>query len=158
MSAKLSLPRFSAKAQAALGWTLAVLALTAGYVGYGWPGVVLALTVVVFWLLLQFSQALRTLRIASQRPVGMVPSAVMLNARLHAGMRLPQVLRLTLSLGRRVSEEPEVWAWADDSGDEVQVQLQGARVASWALHRTSGDAYTEAEPQAEPQAAPQPGT
>ena len=126
--------------------------------GYGWPGVVLALTVVVFWLLLQFSQVLRTLRIASQRPVGMVPSAVMLNARLHAGMRLPQVLRLTLSLGRKVSEEPEVWAWADDSGDEVQVQLQGARVASWALHRTSGDAYTEAEPQAEPQAAPQPGT
>jgi len=154
MSAKLSLPRFSAKAQAALGWTLAVLALTAGYVGYGWPGVVLALTVVVFWLLLQFSQALRTLRIASQRPVGMVPSAVMLNARLHAGMRLPQVLRLTLSLGRKVSEEPEVWAWADDSGDEVQLQMQGGRVELWALHRARADADRQADTQADPE----PGT
>ncbi len=142
MFAKPSLPRFSAKAQAALGWTLAVAALAAGYVSYGWPGVALALTVVVFWLLLQFSQALRTLRIASQRPVGRVPSAVMLHARLDAGMRLPQVLRLTLSLGRRVSEEPEVWAWADDNDDEVHVQLQGGRVAQWSLHRAAAPAGT----------------
>jgi hypothetical protein len=147
MSAKPSLPRFSAKAQAALGWALAVAALAAGYVSYGWPGVALALTVVVFWLLLQFSQALRTLRIASQRPVGKVPSAVMLNARLDVGMRLPKVLRLTLSLGRKVREAPdgdETWAWADDNGDEVHVELQGGRVARWALHRAQaeGDAGT----------------
>ena len=142
MSAKPSSPlpstRFSAKAQAALGWALAAAALAAGYVSYGWPGVALALTVVVFWLLLQFSQAVRTLRVASQRPVGKVPSAVMLHARLHAGMRLPQVLRLTLSLGRKVLEEPagpETWAWADDNGDEVQVQLQGGRVTQWSLQR-----------------------
>jgi len=86
----------------------------------------------------------------------------MLNARLHAGMRLPQVLRLTLSLGRKVSEEPEVWAWADDSGDEVQVQLQHSRVELWALHRARSDSdtqpETQAEPQADPQADPQPGT
>jgi hypothetical protein len=147
MSAKLSLPRFSAKAQAALGWSLAVAALAAGYVGYGWPGVALALTVVVFWLLLQFSQALRTLRIASQRPVGMVPSAVMLNARLDQGMRLPQVLRLTLSLGRRVGEEAgatEIWAWADEGGSEVHVHLQGGRVVQWALHRADTEAQAEA--------------
>ena len=120
-------------------------ALAAGYVSYGWPGVALALTGVGFWLLLQFGQALRTLRIASQRPVGTVPNAVMLNARLDAGMRLPQVLRLTLSLGRRVGEEPEgreIWAWADDNGDEVRVQLQGGRVAQWALHRASAEAGT----------------
>ena len=151
MFAKPSSPRFSAKAQAALGWTLAALAVTAGYVGYGWPGVLLALTVVVFWLLLQFSQALRTLRIASQRPVGKVPSAVMLNAKLHAGMRLPQVLRLTLSLGRKLSDEPEVWAWADDSGDEVHVQLQAGRVAQWALHRGIGDTGPEVDARTEPQ-------
>ena len=62
-------------------------ALAAGYVGYGWPGVVLALTVVVFWLLLQFSRALRTLRNAASGPVGQVASAVMLHSRLKAGMR-----------------------------------------------------------------------
>ncbi len=158
MSAKLSFQRFSAKAQTALGWTLAALAVTAGYVGYGWPGVMLALTVVVFWLLLQFSQALRTLRIASQRPVGKVPSAVMLNAKLHAGMRLPQVLRLTLSLGRKLSDEPEVWAWADDEGSEVHVQLQGSRVAQWALHRGRADIDPEVDQAAAPRTEPQPGT
>ena len=121
-----------------VGWGLAVLAVAAGWVGYGWPGLALAVTVLVFWLLLQFSQAVRTLRIASQRPVGKVPSAVMLHARLHAGMRLPQVLRLTLSLGHKVFEEPagpETWAWADDNGDEVQVQLKDGCVAHWSLHR-----------------------
>ena len=137
--------RFSAKAQAALGWTLAAAALVGGYVSYGVPGVALALTVVVFWLLLQFSQAVRTLRIASQRPVGMVPSAVMLNARLDVGLRLPKVLRLTMSLGRPVSDEPEVWAWADEAGDEVQVTLHGGRVAHWQLHRAATQAETQAE-------------
>jgi hypothetical protein len=47
---------------ALVGWALAVAAVAAGYVGYGWPGVVLAVTVVVFWLLLQFSRALRVMR------------------------------------------------------------------------------------------------
>ena len=145
MSAKPSSPRFSAKAQAALGWALALAAVVGGWLSYGGPGVALALTVIVFWLLLQFSQALRTLRIASQRPVGLVPSAVMLNAKLHAGMRLPQVLRLTLSLGRPVQPESggtEVWAWADDTGDEVQVTLHGGRVTQWQLRRVAAQSDT----------------
>ncbi|RVU49591.1 hypothetical protein [Rubrivivax rivuli] len=145
MSAKPSSPRFSAKAQAALGWALALAAVVGGWLSYGGPGVLLALTVIVFWLLLQFSQALRTLRIASQRPVGVVPSAVMLNAKLHAGMRLPQVLRLTLSLGRPVQAESggtEVWAWADETGDEVQVTLHGGRVTQWQLQRVAARSDT----------------
>ena len=36
-----------------LGWGLAVAAVAAGYVGYGWQGVVLAVTVASFWLMLQ---------------------------------------------------------------------------------------------------------
>ena len=118
-----------------------------GWWAYGAAGVALAITVVVFWLLLQFSQAMRTLRIASQRPVGLVPSAVMLNARLHAGLRLPQVLRLTLSLGRRVSGTPgeaEVWAWADEAGNEVQGTMVAGRLQQWQLQR----AEAPAEPQA----------
>ena len=63
-----------------IGWVLAAVAVALGYAGYGWPGVLLALGVVVFWLLLQFSRALRVLRAASQRPVGTVPNAVMLQA------------------------------------------------------------------------------
>lgn len=118
-----------------IGWALAAAALAAGYVGYGWRGVVLALSVVVFWLLLQFSRSVRALRDATGRPVGNVASAVMLHARLHAGMRLPEVLKLTRSLGRHVSDEPETWAWADAGGDEVQVVLTAGRVSAWDLKR-----------------------
>jgi hypothetical protein len=55
-----------------VGWGLAVLAVAAGWLGWGWRGVVLAVTVVVFWLLLQFSRTLRVLRAAGQRPVGTI--------------------------------------------------------------------------------------
>ncbi len=122
-----------------LGWGLVVAAVAAGYARYGWKGVALALTVVFFWLLLQFNRSLRVLRIASARPVGTVPNAVMLNARLNEGMRLPDVLKLTRSLGRRVAEEPETWGWADAGGDEVVVQLEGGRVSRWALKRKPAD-------------------
>ena len=120
---------------AALGWALAVVAVATGYAGYGWPGVLLALGVVVFWLLLQFSQSLRVLRLAAQRPVGTVPNALMLHSRLRASLRLPQVLALTRSLGRRVAEDPETWAWRDEAGDEVQVELHQGRVTAWRLLR-----------------------
>ena len=124
-----------------LGWALAVVAVAVGYAGHGWPGVLLALGVVVFWLLLQFSRALRVLRQASARPVGTVPNAVMLHSRLRAGLRLPQVLALTHSLGRRVADDPETFSWLDEGGDEVRVELRAGRVSRWRLLR-GGDATT----------------
>ncbi len=121
---------------AKLGWGLALAAFVVGYAGYGWRGVALALTVVVFWLLLQFSRSVRVLRDAAGRPVGSVDNAVMLHAKLHEGMRLPQVLKLTRSLGTKLADEPnEVFAWADAGGDSVQVQLREGRLATWTLHR-----------------------
>ena len=119
----------------ALGWALAAMAVAVGWIGYGWRGVVLAVTVIVFWLLLQFSRALRVLRTAAGRPIGQVPNAVMLHARLHTGMRLPEVLKITRSLGRKVTDDPETWAWADAGGDEVRVELRDGRVSAWALQR-----------------------
>ena len=127
----------------ALGWALAVAAIAAGSVGYGWPGVVLAITVIVFWLLLQFSRALRVMRAAAGRPMGHVNSAVMLQSRLHDGMLLAQVMKLTGSFGVRRSEvgvEPEVFAWADSSGDEVVVELRGGKVRGWRLQRGAAGA------------------
>jgi hypothetical protein len=129
---------------AALGWALAVLAVAAGYVGYGWPGVVLAITVVVFWLLLQFSRSVRALRDASGRPVGSVDNAVMLQARVQPGMRLVDVLKLTRSLGRRVAEptpgQPvEAFVWRDGAGDEVRVELRGGKVSGVTLTRAGTD-------------------
>ena len=71
-----------------VGWGLATLGIAAGYVGWGWPGVVLGITVLVFWLLLQFSRSLRVLKQAAGAPVGHVGSAVMLQSKLTAGMTL----------------------------------------------------------------------
>jgi hypothetical protein len=118
-----------------VGWALAAAALLAGWFSYGWRGIVLALSVIVFWLLLQFSRTLRVLRGAAQRPVGTVDNAVMLHARLDTRMRLIDVLRLTGSLGRRLGETPERWAWVDGAGDEVEIEFVAGRCASWQLKR-----------------------
>ncbi len=118
-----------------MGWSLAATALVAGYASYGWRGVVLALSVVVFWLLLQFSRALRVMRLAAAAPVGMVPSAVMLHAQLGAGLRLMDIIKLTRSLGRKVRDEPETFAWRDESGAEVEIEFADGRCARWQLKR-----------------------
>ncbi len=120
---------------ARLGWALAVLATATGYWAYGWRGVLLALTVVVFWLLLQFSRALRVMRQAAQAPVGLVPSAVMLHSKLGKGMRLMDVVAISLSLGQKVCDEPETFAWRDESGAHVEVEFIGGRCLRWRLNR-----------------------
>jgi hypothetical protein len=120
---------------ALLGWALAVAAVVLGFLSWGWPGVLLALTVVVFWLLLQFSRALRAMREASGRPVGEVASAVMLNARLHRGMRLTQVITKTRSLGRKLADDPETFGWTDANGDSVRVEFTAGRCSAQALQR-----------------------
>lgn len=117
------------------GWTLAVLAVAAGYVGFGWPGVVLAVTVVIFWLLLQFSRALRVMRQAAGRPMGQVDNAVMLHSRLQDGMTLPQIMKLTQSFGLKRGDDPESFAWRDAGGDEVVVEMKEGRLGAWRLQR-----------------------
>ncbi len=116
-------------------WALAVLAVAAGFALHGWKGVVLALTMIVFWLLLQFGRSLRVMQRAGRRPVGTVDSAVMLHSRLERGMTLMQILGLTGSLGRRQSETPERWVWADPAGASVTLTLVDARLAHWELQR-----------------------
>lgn len=133
---------------AALGWALALAALAAGYVGYGWPGVALALSVVVFWMLLQFSRALRAMREATGRPVGCVDNAVMLHARLRTGLRLVDIMKITRSLGQPVSgnklQDPEVYVWTDEAGDSVRVELSAAKVSAWVLQRADASPETPA--------------
>ena len=118
-----------------VGWGLAVLGIAAGYVGWGWPGVVLGITVLVFWLLLQFSRSLRVLKQAAGNPVGHVDSAVMLHSKLKTGMTLSQVLLLTRSLGTRLAESPERWVWADPGGARVCLEFDGGKLQSWTLTR-----------------------
>jgi hypothetical protein len=120
---------------AVIGWVLAAAALVVGWLAYGWRGLVLALSVIAFWLLLQWSRSLRALRNAAQSPVGHVDNAVMFNAKLHDGMRLPQVIALTRSLGRKVSDEAEVYVWRDGGADEVELVFEAGRCTRWQLRR-----------------------
>lgn len=122
-----------------VGWGLAVIAVAVGYAGYGWPGVVLAVTVIVFWLLLQFSRALRVMRQAAARPIGAIDNAVMLHARLRPGLRLLDILPLTRSLGQKVADDPETFVWTDAGGDRVRVQLRGGRTTAVMLERAATD-------------------
>jgi uncharacterized protein (DUF58 family) len=118
-----------------VGWALAFVALVAGWFSYGWPGIALAFSVIVFWLLIQFNRSVRVMRDASESPVGHVPSAVMLHSKLNVGQPMLQIVRMTKSLGRRVSESPEIWSWTDDSGAEVRITFDKGVCASWTLDR-----------------------
>jgi hypothetical protein len=130
----------------AIGWALAAAALVAGWLAYGWRGLVLALSVIAFWLLLQFSRSLRVLRHAAQSPLGHVDSAAMFNAKLNVGLRLPDVIAMTRSLGRKVSatvgDGPEVFAWRDVGGDEVEATFVNGRCTHWQLRRDGAAAVT----------------
>jgi Flp pilus assembly protein TadB len=120
---------------AGIGWLLAVLSIALGYAVYGWPGVALAVTAMVFWLLLQFSRAMRVMRVAGQAPIGIVPSAVMVQARLREGLRLMDIIVITRSLGEKIAETPETYRWRDNSGAAVEVELVGGRCRAWRFTR-----------------------
>jgi hypothetical protein len=121
-----------------IGWGLAAAALIGGFFAWGWPGAVLGFTLVVFWLLLQFSRSLRVLKNAAGAPVGHVDSAVMLHSKLKAGMTLMQVLVLTRSLGTRLAKTPERWGWADPGGARVSLEFDSGKLQSWQLTREDG--------------------
>jgi hypothetical protein len=129
-----------------IAWGLAAAAIAAGYWGWGWPGVVLGVTVVVFWLLLQFSRSLRVLKNAGSAPVGRIDSAVMLHSQLQSGMRLMQVVQLTRSLGRKVGDAPERWAWADTGGAMVTLAFEQGRLVSWDLARAAESSVGDGPP------------
>jgi hypothetical protein len=120
---------------AVVGWALAAAAVVVGWFSYGWRGLVLAVTVISFWLLLQFSRTVRLLRRAGAAPVGHVASAVMFNAQVRRGMRLADAIALTGSLGRKLPEDPETFAWRDGGDDEVTVVFDRGRCTRWELRR-----------------------
>jgi hypothetical protein len=127
---------------ALIAWGLALAALAAAWFSYGAAGLALAGAVIVFWLLLHYGRVLRALRVAGQRPVGRVPSAVMFNARLHAGMTMLQVIGLSRSLGRKQADADDIWAWEDAEGSRVTLEFApNGKLQRWTLDRP-----TPAEP------------
>ena len=129
-----------------VGWALAAVAIAIGYLQWGWQGVVLAVTMIVFWLLLQFSRALRVLRTAGAAPVGQVPNAVMLHAKLQRGQRLPLILGFTKSLGKKVADNPETFEWRDGGGDAVRIELRDGKLDRWTLQRAADAANAAPDP------------
>ena len=116
----------------------AVALLAMGYHWYGWPGVAGAAGALVMWMLLHFTRMLQVLRRAANRPKGHVDSSVMLNARLHPGLSLMQVVALTRSLGELRSpanEQPEVFRWTDTGHSFVECEFLGGKLISWHLDR-----------------------
>ena len=124
-----------------LGWALAALAFAAGWWVYGWRGLLMVATVTVFWLLLQFSRALRVMKSAADSPVGHVASAVMFQSRLKPGLTMMQVVGTAKSLGRKLDASGDVWRWADDGGNQVEVVFENGSCQRWQLLRAA-----EAEP------------
>jgi hypothetical protein len=118
-----------------LGWGLAGLLLVLAWQGYGWRGVIVAATAVVFWLLLQFNRALRVMKNAGSAPVGHVDSVVMLHAKLQPRMTMLQVVGLTRSLGRRLDAGDDVWAWQDASASRVVLHFERGRLVRFELER-----------------------
>jgi hypothetical protein len=113
-------------------------AIVAGWWFYGWQGLVLAITLIVFWMVLQFRRVTRALEIAARRPVGLVDSVVMAQARLDTGLQMADVLRITGSLGVQQGQRDE-WLWRDEAGNELQVTLRRGIVIRWAVARADAE-------------------
>ena len=109
---------------------------------YGWKGVVVVVSVLMFGILLHFSRMMHVLKRAANRPIGYVDSAVMLNAKLKPGATLLHAVALTRSLGLLTSikgEQPEVFEWKDGSESVVTCTFVGGKLAHHSLVRPGAD-------------------
>ena len=109
-----------------------------GYLAYGWAGVAAVAGGGLMWALLHFTRLMNVMRKAANRPIGYVGSAVMLNARLSAGVNLMHVVAMTQALGEQLSAsgaEPEVYRWTDGTQSHVTCEFRQGKLASWSLFR-----------------------
>ena len=118
-----------------IGAGLALLALILGGALLGWQGAIFAMTGIVFWLLLQMSRLMRLMKVAGAAPIGSVGNSVMLASKLHAGMKLVDLITLTGSLGAK--QAPETFIWRDAGGDTVEVKLVKGKLVEWRLVRAA---------------------
>ena len=115
-----------------------IVFVAAAWHEYKWPGVAVATGAVVMWILLHFTRMVTVLSRASNRPVGHVDSAVMLNVKLREGVNLMHVIAMTKSLGVRLSEEnaqPEIFKWTDPGDSFVICTFKGGNLQSWDMTR-----------------------
>jgi hypothetical protein len=104
------------------------------------------------WLLLHFTRMMQVLKRATNRPIGYVDSAVMLNAKLKPGVTLLHVVAMTKALGELKSvknEQPELFKWTDGTESHVTCEFKGGKLVKWELVRP-------VEPTAQPVESPEP--
>ena len=115
-----------------------IVLVIAAYNSAGWPGVAAVAGGIIMWVLLHFTRLMTIMKKASDRPIGYVGSAVMLNARLAEGVNLMHVVAMTRSLGKRLSPEgqdPEIYRWTDGSQSHVTCEFVAGRLMKWELQR-----------------------
>jgi hypothetical protein len=113
------------------------------YQRYGWSGVAGSTALLVMWMLLHFTRMLQVLKRATNRPVGYVDSAVMLNAKLRKGVTLLHVVAMTRALGVLLSpkdSQPEQFRWTDGTQSHVTCLFMGGKLVSWELFRPAPEA------------------
>ena len=118
-----------------LGWALAAAFAYVSWHVYSWPGLAMAASAIVFWLLLQFNRALRLMKKAADSPLAEVPSAVMFHAGLHEGMTMLQTVANTNSIGRKVEGADDNWRWSDPGGSSVVLHFERGRLKRWQIER-----------------------
>jgi hypothetical protein len=117
---------------------LGIVLVAAAWEAYGWAGVGLAASGLVLWVLLNVNRTIQILKRATDRPLGYVDSAVMLNAKLKPRSSLLDVISMTRALGQQLSpenEQPEIFRWTDPGGSSVTCEFNGGKLVKWELHR-----------------------
>ena len=108
------------------------------YQRFGWQGVLVVTGGIVMWALLHITRTMQVLKRASDRPIGYVGSAVMLNAKLRPGVNLLHVVAMTRSLGLLLSDkdaQPELYRWTDGTQSHVTCEFSGGKLVKWELVR-----------------------
>ena len=128
---------------------LGVAVVAGAWKAAGWPGVALAAGAIVMWMLLHFTRMMKVLQRASNRPVGYVDSAVMLNAKLQPGVNMLHVVAMTRALGQQLSDkdaQPEVFRWTDGSASHVTCTFDNGKLVKWELVRPPAGAEEPQQP------------
>ena len=125
----------------ALWWAAMALVMWGAWRQYGGMGLLLAFSMLMFWLTIQFSQTLRVLKRAADQPKGTVAHALKLHVKLAPGMKLLTVIGMTGSLGDMLSApdvQPEVFRWTDPSGSSVTARFLDGRLLDHHIERADG--------------------
>ena len=115
-----------------------VVLVIAAYRAYGPQGILTVSGGLVMWGLLHYTRLMNVMQKARNHPIGYVGSAVMLNAKLKAGVNLLHVVAMTQSLGELRSAQdadPEVYRWTDGTQSHVTCEFVNGRLVRWELVR-----------------------